>query len=289
MLSTAEVERYRREGYLVLEGLLDDAALAPVRLATADILATAWDAVGHTDAIEVEDGHAPTAPRVRRIKQPHRRDAAYRALIRHPLLLEVLADLLGPDVRLNDSKLNIKAGGYGSPVEWHQDWAFYPQTNQDVLAVGIMLGDVGPDNAPLLVVPGSHLGPILNHHADGLFCGAIDPRDPDLDAGRAVALTGPAGSVSLHHARLVHGSALNRSDRDRQLLLYECKAADAWPLLGVADFAEHETMMLLGRSLEPRLEPVPIRLPLPRATARIGIYEMQREAPRAYFERAALR
>ena len=45
------------------------------------------------------------------------------------------AQLIGPGVRYNGHKLNMKSGEYGSPVEWHQDWAFYPHTNDDLLAV----------------------------------------------------------------------------------------------------------------------------------------------------------
>ena len=68
----------------------------------------------------------------------------------------------------------MKSAEYGSPVEWHQDWAFYPHTNQDVLAVGILLDDMDPDNGPVLVLPGSHKGPVYDHHSFGAFCGAID-------------------------------------------------------------------------------------------------------------------
>ena len=80
------------------------------------------------------------------------------------MLLNVLQILIGNNVRFRNSKLNIKAAKGGSEVDWHQDWAFYPHTNSDLLAVGIMLDDIDEDNAPLMVVPQSHLGKTLNHH-----------------------------------------------------------------------------------------------------------------------------
>ena len=46
------------------------------------------------------------------------------------------------NILLKSSKLNTKFEKGGSAVEWHQDWAFYPHTNDDVLAVGVMLDDV---------------------------------------------------------------------------------------------------------------------------------------------------
>src|ERR1041385_1962866 len=125
-------------------------------------------------------------------------------------VLDVCAALIGPNLRLQGSKLNMKAAQYGSPVEWHQDWAFYPHTNDDILAIGVMLDDMDLENGPLMVVPGSHRGPTYDHHGeDGRFCGMIDPTTiPELIA-KAVPLTGKAGSMSFHHVRAVHGSALN--------------------------------------------------------------------------------
>ena len=84
-------------------------------------------------------------------------------------------DLWGPDIRFDTAKLNMKSAGFGAPVEWHQDWAFYPHTNDDLAAVGVMFDDMELENGPLMIVPGSHRGPVFDHHADGVFCGAMDP------------------------------------------------------------------------------------------------------------------
>jgi phytanoyl-CoA hydroxylase len=85
-------------------------------------------------------------------------------------------------VRFDTGKLNMKSAGFGAPVEWHQDWAFYPHTDGDLAAVGIMPDDCGIENGPMMVIPGSHQGPVYDHHGpDGRFCGAIDPTRCDLD------------------------------------------------------------------------------------------------------------
>jgi len=284
-------ETYRRDGYVVVPDLVPPATLKELREVIAGLVAAAADVDTHTAVYDLEPSHTRAEPRVRRIKQPHKVHAAFDALVRTAPVLQVLTCLLGPDLRLQGSKLNMKAARFGSPVEWHQDWGFYPHTNDDLLAVGVMLDDIDLDNGPLLVLKGSHLGPIWNHHdTDGRFCGLIHPAEigPALDA--AVPLTGPAGSMSFHHVRMVHGSALNTSDRDRNLLLYEVAAADAWPLLGVADFEDFNRRMLTGKpSIEPRLTPVPVRLPLPPATRQGSIYENQLSSSRSYFERAAAR
>ena len=251
------------------------------------IVADAGSVTSHTDVYDLEDGHSPASPKLRRIKTPHKHFAYFNALVRHPRITAMLACLLGPNIRLHGSKLNMKSAGFGAPVEWHQDWAFYPHTNDDVLAVGILLDDCSEENGPLLVIPGSHRGEILDHHSDGYFCGAISEGLNKIDFSKAVPLTGTAGSMSIHHARALHGSAQNRSAKQRRLLLFEYAAADAWPLLGVPDFADFNARIVLGEaSIVPRIRPAPVRMPLPPAKSQGSIYENQRGAKVKYFAEA---
>jgi phytanoyl-CoA hydroxylase len=287
MISDRDVAFYRDRGYVVVPDILDRETLQRLREVMADVLAGARDVTGHTQLYDLEPGHRPDAPRVRRIKTPHRFLPDFEKLCRDPRLVAILQKLLGPAVRLHGSKLNVKAPRYGSPVEWHQDWAFYPHTNDDLLAVGVMMDDCTLENGPLLVVPGSHREPVYDHHADGVFCGAVDPASIKAEIARAVPLTGSAGSMSFHHVRLLHGSAQNVSDLPRALLLYEYAAADAWPLMGIADFMDFNARLVAGEpTIVPRLTPVPVRMPLPPAPHQGSIYENQTDAARRYFSTA---
>jgi phytanoyl-CoA hydroxylase len=179
----------------------------------------------------------------------------------------------------------MKSAGYGSPVEWHQDWAFYPHTNDDLAAVGVMLDDIDGDNGPMQVVPGSHKGPVFDHHADGVFCGAIDARTPGLRLQDARACTGGAGAITIHHVRAVHGSAPNRSGRPRRFLLLQYRCADAWPLITPpADWARWSAALVAGtETLTPRTTAVPVRLPYPAARNQGSIYENQNALRNRYF------
>ena len=288
MLRPEQVDFYNEHGYLMIPEALDGREVAELRATVDEIVAGAAKVSTHTDVYDLEDGHTPSAPRVRRIKTPHKHFDYFRRLIRHPGITETLSCLLGPNIRLHGSKLNMKSAGYGAPVEWHQDWAFYPHTNDDVLATGILLDDCMEENGPLLVIPGSHRQKTFDHHSDGVFCGAITGELNEIEFGKAVALTGKAGAMSIHHARLLHGSATNRSARQRRLLLFEYAAADAWPLLGVPSFDDFNARIVLGQpSLEPRQRPAPIRMPFPPARSQGSIYENQRGAKVRYFEPAA--
>ncbi len=286
MLTDKQIEAYRRDGYLVIPRLIEGEQLAELRALTDHIVAEARGVAASDDLYDLEPSHSASLPRVRRLKPAiFKRYAFFQALTRDAKITSILAQLLGPNIRLYGGKLNMKSAGYGSPVEWHQDWAFYPHTNDDLLATGIYLDDCDSDNGPLMVLPGTHLGPTWDHHAAGRFCGAMNPADCDLDFSKAVPLMGPAGSMTIHHARLVHGSALNRSNRQRRLLLHEYTAADAWPLLGVASFDEFNSRMVLGEpTIEPRVVSAPVRLPLPPADHQGSIYENQRAVGRRFFE-----
>lgn len=286
VLSLAQWRQYRDEGFTVVEDVLSRAELDELRLATDELVAGARGVTQHTPLYDLDPTHTPEVPKVRRLKEPHRFHDAHARLVRHPRILGAMRDLWGPDIRFQFSKLNMKSAGYGAAVEWHQDWAFYPHTNDDLAAVGIMLDDCHEDNGPLLVIPGSHLGPTYSHHVDGKFIAAIDPRNSEVDFGRAVALTGRAGSMTIHHVRAVHASARNRSARDRRLLLYQYRAADAWPLKGIPEgFDAWESLMLCGRStLEPRMVPLPLRMPFPLAERQGSLYENQATMPVRYFD-----
>ncbi|HEX3498337.1 MAG TPA: phytanoyl-CoA dioxygenase family protein [Stellaceae bacterium] len=285
MISERDVELYRERGYVVVPDLLDTQTLSAARQVIAEVVEGARGVARHTEIYDLEPSHRPDAPRVRRIKTPHLHHELFRRIMRTPRMIEILQQLLGPAVRLHGSKLNMKAPHYGSPVEWHQDWAFYPHTNDDMLAVGIMLDDCALENGPLMVMPGTHKGPVYDHHANGYFCGAIDPTTCDLDFSQAVPLTGSAGTMSFHHVRLVHGSAQNVSALSRQLLLYEFSAADAFPVSRpVTDLAAYDANLVAGGStVTPRLAAVPVRMPLPPAPRQGSIYENQTTTRARYF------
>lgn len=289
MISDADVAAYKQDGLLIVPDVLGADMLARMRAVVADLVAASAGTTEHTSVYDLEPGHTKEQPRVRRIKTPHKVHAVFDEIVRSPAVLDILARLIGPGLRLHGSKLNMKSAHFGSPVEWHQDWAFYPHTNDDGLAIGVLLDDTDLSNGPMLVTPGTHTGPVWSHHGeDGRFAGLIDPDLIQPEIARAVPCMGTAGSMSFHHVRALHGSALNTSDRPRNLLLYEIAASDAWPLMGVKDFEEFDSRLLAGPSVvAPRLTAVPVRVPLPPALRQGSIYETQAAAKKSYFGRAA--
>jgi phytanoyl-CoA hydroxylase len=284
MLNSSQIEQYKEEGYVVIPNVVDQKTLLRMKTILAELVEKSREVAQHTDVFDLEPGHTGAEPRVRRIKKPHLVHPLFYDFAKSENFTDCLRNLIGPSARLYGSKLNLKAPGFGSPVEWHQDWAFYPHTNDDILAVGVMLDDTSTENGAMLVIPGSHKGVTYDHHdGEGFFCGAMDAASSGVDFSKAVPCEGPAGSCSFHHVRLIHGSAQNISTKPRGLLLYEIAAGDAYPLMGTGNYDDFKSRLLYGEhTLAPRFKSTPVRMPLPPAKNQGSIYENQTAAKR-YF------
>ena len=279
-LSATQTEFYAENGYLVLPAHLSQSIIEEARAEITRLSAHAATIDSSDDLIDLENSHTRDAPRIRRIKRPDLQSTFFDDLMRSDIILGPARDLIGANIRMHTAKLNMKKAEYGAPVQWHQDFAFYPHTNDDVLAIGVVFDDIGLENGPLQVFPGTHKGPVLDHHCDGVFAGSVDIDAAGLSLDDAVSLTGPAGTITIHHARTLHGSALNTSNRDRQMLFYEMMAADAFPVMGAMtrfeSIEQYNQLMLCGEpTLTPRLKDIPMRIPQPQPDRAGSIYEIQ--------------
>ena len=274
MLTQEQRDFYDENGYLGVEAVLTAEEVADLQRVTDEFVEKSREVTEHTDIFDLEPGHTPANPRVRRIKNPGLHHVVYDYALRHPRILDIVEQLIGPGVRYNGHKLNMKYPEFGSPVEWHQDWAFYPHTNDDLLAVGVVIDDMTVENGALMILPGSHKGPTLDHHQDGAFIGAVT--DPNFTPEGAVPVELKAGGITIHHVRALHGSAPNTSGKPRRLKLAQYCAIDAWPLKGIPDWETFNDTIIRGEPTnQPRMVAAPVRMPEPYAELKGSIYEVQ--------------
>ena len=216
-----------------------------------------------------------------RLQDPHLRHKLFLNFSKNKKIIDIVAKLMGGTARFHHSKLNFKLpSSLGGVIHWHQDWSFYPHTNDDLLAVGIYLEDCYKINGPLKVIPKSHKGKLYDHHYNGYFIGKISEK---ININQEVLLTGTAGTVTFHHVRTLHASGLNLTENSRPLLLFGYSALDAWPLTydkGSAidpnnNLSNYDKLILKGkRTLHPRIIKTPIKIPLPRKSD--SIYDLQK-------------
>ena len=117
MLTDAQLDLYRKDGVLVVENVFDQATLDRLRTVIGEFVARAADLTSHTEVYDLEPTHTQEEPRVRRIKTPHKWHPLFWELAKHPKLTSILRALLGPNVRLHGSKLNMKLPHCGAAVE----------------------------------------------------------------------------------------------------------------------------------------------------------------------------
>jgi ectoine hydroxylase-related dioxygenase (phytanoyl-CoA dioxygenase family) len=294
MINKEQVNQFNEKGYLVLENLLPNETLYELQKTTDDFVEKSKQITESDYIFDLSDTHTSNNPSVRRLKAPHEIHESYSRIIRNQIIIDVVSELIGENIRLEHTKLNFKQAKGGEAIEWHQDWAFYPHTNDDLLEVGIFLDDCDHENGPLMIVPGSHKGPVDDHHHNGNFIGAVDPNKSNYDLSLAEPIIAPAGSISLHHVRSLHGSRKNNSDKSRRVFFIGYCAADAWPLRGILDtgikpntsegdfvnnvFEIFKKRMIKGEpTLIARIESNPVIMPYPPPPSVGSIYENQRE------------
>ncbi len=210
---------------------------------------------------DLEAGHSAAAPKLRRVANPADVSEAYRNVLFDGPIPDMVAQLIGPDVKFHHSKLNIKLPGMATKVDWHQDHPYDPHSNDDVLTTLLMLDAMTEENGALKVVPGSHRER-YSHYQDDRFIGTTAPEHDADFARRAEAVTGEPGDVCFMHTWCVHGSGNNRAATPRRLLICDYVAADAVPLTPTMVPSVHTGRIVRGRpSRTARLRAGSVELP----------------------------
>lgn len=246
-LSRSHVDFYRENGFCVVAGIFDAELIDKARAVVDGLLSAA-------DFAEVAEPEPADGSRARRIWAPTARDELFARMAEHGPLLDAVEQLIGPDIVLQYSKLNVKPPRVGSVVEWHQDFSYYPHTNTDLVATLIYLDDATRENACLRVVAGSHRHGLFRHEAAGHFVGKVSsPADAGLSDAAIVDCAGPAGSVVFIHPLLLHSSEVNRSGRYRRVFIPSYRAADALPIYYGPHAAHNEPTAKLVRGSASRI------------------------------------
>ena len=142
VLTEAQRAFYFREGYLLVEKAIPEDWIERLRAASMAFIERSRE-VTRSDAIfDLEPDHRPDAPRLRRVSNPDQHDPVIWEYASRSLLADIVADLVGPDVKFHHGKLNYKWADGGEEVKWHYDIGFWPHTNYSPLTVGTLLYDL---------------------------------------------------------------------------------------------------------------------------------------------------
>lgn len=279
VLTDAQVSAYEKDGFLGLDGFVEKPWLAKLQQVTQQMIKESRSVEQSNDKFDVEPDHTVESPRLRRLMKPQDHDPVYADFAMNGPIVDIAEDLLGPDLKFHHGKLNFKWSGGGAEIKWHQDIPFWPHTAYNVLTIGVALDDIDDLMGPMGVVPGSHKGPVYDHYnRDGNWCGYIDDADvAGIDIGKTHYLKGPAGSVTVHHCRAVHGSMPNmHPTRARPFLLFAYSAANCLPLMPHNQKSRYDGAIVRGsHPAYPLFEGEPCKLPPMRSKMSRSIFQAQ--------------
>ncbi len=214
-LAPDELDQFRRDGYLLSEGFLDDAEIEHLRacyMETAERLA-AENALENVQS----GGDRDEDFQVYQIRTAHLRHPIFHMLINDSRLLDLVECLIGPDIRLIHYQGIYKPAETGGAIGWHQDNYYFNVEGNRTVSVWMALDDATVRNGCMWYLPGRH-GKRLAHEQlwDTSVKKGFYFAIPEIDENGAIPAEVPAGGLAIHHCLMPHRSLRNQTARPRR-------------------------------------------------------------------------
>ncbi|MBI3923646.1 MAG: phytanoyl-CoA dioxygenase family protein [Armatimonadetes bacterium] len=230
MTPSQQKQFFDENGYLVVKDLLDPDDLVELRSMADKVLDGELRPEGRDGTSPREDfmiqwepgvKDEPCLPRRQKIRVVFHLCHTHPSFWKHATrseILDVVENLLGPDIKLYTDQMFVKPARHGSEVPFHQDSGYWtPLDPPNLLSCWLALDEATVENGCVHVLPGTHKQ-LLPHHAfEGPQSWGLLPHE--LDTSVEVPVELPARGAMFHHSCLVHRSFANRSGRGRRGLV----------------------------------------------------------------------
>jgi ectoine hydroxylase-related dioxygenase (phytanoyl-CoA dioxygenase family) len=247
LLTAEQKARYERDGYLAFERLFEQEEIDRL-LTRLDDLVTGRVARPEGIAMQVEPAvqrgeAAAQAPQnaLRKVEGLVAHDPIFYAFATAPRVLDRVADLVGPDVKLFRDALMMKPAHHGSAKPYHQDSAYWSIDPPELVSCWMALDDATLENGCMRVIPGSHRRGVMEHRHLADY--QVD--ESTLDVTGEVAVPLAAGGCLLFHSLLLHATSPNASAQPRRAMITSYMSARA-RFTGPAERKPHY-LLLRGR------------------------------------------
>jgi ectoine hydroxylase-related dioxygenase (phytanoyl-CoA dioxygenase family) len=251
MLTSHQLDFYRKNGYVLVEGLLEKAEAATLQKEAHD-LAERLSLKKNIDATWGAAREAVAAARDTKILHCHDvqfQSAAFSKLIVDPRLTDVAAQIIeSENVQLHHTKMFIKPPEKGSPFPMHQDAPYFPHEKHSMIAAIIHFDDAPIEKGCVRVVPGSHRLGVLPHSSEGNYHLSFD----EYPIEEAIPCPAKAGDALFFSYLTIHGSGVNTSSQARTTLLVQMRDPEDAPTEAV-HLSRGQGMMLRG--IDPTADP----------------------------------
>ena len=243
MLSADQIAEYHEKGYVVPDYRLGEETLVAIRRDHARLLARRPNFRDNCSALLSCD-------------------LAFLNYARDETILDMAAQLIGPDIALWNMSFFAKPAVNGKKTPFHQDGEYWPIRPLATCTVWIAVDDASVENGCLQLIPGSHKARRLMRHEqkdNPEYTLQQELQPSEYDEAEAEDLILQAGQMSFHDIYLAHGSEINTSNQPRRGMtlrlmptssVYDRDVADAMARQrGGASMANHSLFFLRGRDL----------------------------------------
>ncbi|MFE9094947.1 ectoine hydroxylase [Streptomyces sp. NPDC007264] len=214
-----DLQAYERDGFLAVDELLAEDEVAVYRRELERLVADPAIRADERSIVE------PASKEIRSVFEVHRISEVFAGLVRDERVLGRARQILGSDVYVHQSRINVKPGFGASGFYWHSDFETWHAEDgmpaMRAVSVSIALTENHDTNGGLMIMPGSHrtfLGcagatPEDNYRKSLRMQDAGTPSDEALTAmadRHGIRLfTGRAGSATWFDCNCMHGSGDN--------------------------------------------------------------------------------
>ncbi len=161
------------------------------------------------------DAQAKTgaATQMYQMMQMCERSLLFRNLLYDERILDIVQDLIGPNIMLFHDQALYKPARHGGAVFWHQDNSYWRCRPANLVSCWMTFDDVTRENGAMQVIPGSHLKPMWHKQSEQT---SALLKIEGIDEAQAVVVDLPAGGVMFHHCQTLHYTAPNTTERRRR-------------------------------------------------------------------------
>ncbi len=218
-LSQPDKDSYEQNGFLPVKQLIPPDWIGQILMEIDDLHDRMANNPDEGVGLSWEDFGDSTQPK--RIKQLMHSEVISPTLnraLRCDAMLDIVQDLIGPNVALYHSKLLMKSAEDGTAIPWHQDYAYWVRDNNRPLMVNCQLAIDPTDkaNGCIQFIPGSHKEGLQEHERDKRSFGVYLP-GYYYDRDDAVPVSMQPGDGVFFNALIKHGSAANTSGKHRRM------------------------------------------------------------------------
>jgi ectoine hydroxylase-related dioxygenase (phytanoyl-CoA dioxygenase family) len=231
VLTEDDRDRFHRDGFVHLEGLLTEDEVAELEVDYDRFLRREIEVPGKDYCDMAGDyGRDPSDYSIINVMLPRRYHPAWQGNVLEQRALQVADQLQGDGMELDYDQLLAKQPYKDDAVfAWHQDMAYWPETPDTRTAtVWLAIDDSTVENGCMRFVPATNLEDALRPHQP-VFGGrgTSHALGTELAPGdQVVPVPIRRGDCTVHNERVMHGSGGNRTAGFRRAYVIACRSTE---------------------------------------------------------------